>query len=649
MKFSKHLYILTLMMNDFCNLWRVGCCVITLAFAGEFTALAVTPISQLTSPSGKVLVNQTEQGDGSVNFEIKYAEADKQTHVLTISDLGLRTQQGRGTRLKLGSVDAPEHLTEKYTMLTGKRRECGNEANEYRYHFKDSLNKEVVLRMRLYNDGVAFRYELPEAAGDRVVDEYTTFRIDDGTKRWMQTYLMGYEDFYPMYESGDASDKREWSYPALMQLDDNVWTLLSESDITRKQSGSRLTNQAVPTDYKVKLFDNDSVLADGWHTPWRVLIVGSLGDVVESTLITDTSSPALIADTSWISPGNVSWIYWAHNHGSKDYQTVKQYIDMAAELNFPYVLIDWEWDKMENGGTIEDAVKYAHEKGIRPLLWYNSSTTWTDEAAGPLFRLNKKEDREKEFAWLKSIGVAGVKIDFFPEDTETTMAYYQDLLETAADYGLLVNFHGAAIPRGWQRTYPNQMSVEAVYGAEWYNNNGTLTNKAAAHNSTLPFTRNVIGPMDYTPCAFSDSQHPHITTHAHELALPVVFESALQHWADRPESYLAQPEEVKTLMGLLPTAWDDTKLVAGYPGEFAVMARRSGNKWFIGGLNGSDSSRTLPLNLEFITDGTHKVTMFEDSGDKENPWKITIKQIAAKDFPSEISCQPRGGFVAIIE
>ncbi len=611
--------------------------------------MAAETVNQLSAPNGKILVYSNQQPDGSVDFEVKYAGTDGQTHVMAFPVIGLRTQQGRGNHLTCYQTGSPQHITEEYGMLTGKRRNCSNEANECVYHFKDSLNKEVLLRLRIYNDGVAFRYELPELEHDKIVDELTTFSIDEGTRRWMQSYLLGYEDFYPMYENGHASDKREWSYPALFQFNDKVWGLLSESDITRQQSGSRLTNADAPTDYKVKLFENSSELNGEWHSPWRVLILGDLPEVVESTLITDTSSPSVLKDTDWITPGSVSWIYWAHNHGSKDFRIVKQYIDMAVELNLPYILIDWEWDKMENGGTIEDAVRYANEKKIRPLLWYNSSTEWTDEAAGPLFRLNKKEDREKEFAWLKSIGVAGVKIDFFPEDTESTMGYYQDLLETAAEYGILVNFHGAAIPRGWQRTYPNLMSVEAVYGAEWYNNKGTLTEKAAAHNCTLPFTRNVIGSMDYTPCTFSDSQHPHITTHAHELALPVVFESALQHWADRPESYLAQPTEVKELMGALPTVWDDTKLVAGYPGEFVVMARRNGDTWYMGGLNGSDSYRSLPLVWNFITEGTHKVTIFEDSGDKDNPWKITVKEISSQDMPAEINCLPRGGFVTIIE
>nr|MCR5198156.1 glycoside hydrolase family 97 catalytic domain-containing protein [Prevotella sp.] len=184
-----------------------------------------------------------------------------------------------------------------------------------------------------------------------------------------------------------------------------------------------------------------------------------------------------------------------------------------------------------------------------------------------------------------------------------------------------------------------------VYGAEWYNNVPTFTAKAAAHNATLPFTRNVVGPMDYTPCAFSDSQHPHITTHAHELALTVLFESGLQHLADRPESLLAQPEEVRWFFGQLPAAWDDTRLVSGHPAHHAVVARRSGDTWYVAGINGTDQPLTIPLDLSFLATGRGRqsVTLFADSGDAASPWLIT----RPAQLPAALSCQPRGGFLLV--
>ena len=317
-------------------------------------------------------------------------------------------------------------------------------------------------------------------------------------------------------------------------------------------------------------------------------------------------------------------------------------------MKWPYSLIDWEWDQMGNGGNLEDAVKYAHERGVKPLLWYNSSTNWLGPT--PLYRLNKPEDRAKEYEWLNKLGISGIKVDFFAGDSISSMDYYIDLLEDAAKYKLMVNLHGATIPRGWQRTYPHLMSVEAVYGAEWYNNNGVLTHRAAAHNATLPFTRNVVGPMDYTPGTFSDSQHPHITTHAHELALPVVFESALQHMPDRPSVYYGLPEQVRQFLSVLPTAWDDTKLLAGYPGTEVVMARRKGDVWYIAGINGTDEPRVIGVPLETLgLEKGRKVTWFKDGSDGKS--FVTEESVSLPENGKvvQVTCLPRGGFVAVVK
>jgi hypothetical protein len=301
---------------------------------------------------------------------------------------------------------------------------------------------------------------------------------------------------------------------------------------------------------------------------------------------------------------------------------------------------------MENGGTFEDALRYADSLGVKVLVWYNSSTAWTTNGAGgPLFRLNTAESREKEFAWLSSIGVAGVKIDFFEGDTQPTMAYCIDLLESAAKHHLLVNFHGATVPRGWQRTYPNLLSTEAVYGAEWYNNVPTFTDRAACHNATLSFTRNVIGPMDYTPCTFSDSQHPHITSKAHELALTVLFESGLQHLADKPESYLAQPKAIVDFLSHLPSTWDETHLLSGFPGESVVMARRKGGKWYIAGINGTDEAIKLSFPTSALKLGKRTVTTIADV---DNQWSVNTKRCKLSSNVT-IDCAPRGGFVIVAE
>ena len=585
---------------------------------------------KVTSPNGKLMAQTIDK-----KLVINY----KKQQVLELADI------------PFGKLDFVKKVKDDYQMLEGKRLHCTNQANEY----QASIGPNAKVVMRLYNDGIAFRYEYTNLQNTKAPAEQTAYVIHEGTKRWMQVWSDSYEGFFPLLTTSVVKARggfggrpqntynTHWGYPLLMEPVDGVFALITEANIERRQSASSLFNNGEV--FSVRQDQNDLLLSGDWHTPWRVVIIGTLADIVQSTLVTDVSEPTKYEETSWIKPGVVSWIYWANNHGSNDYNIIKKYVDMAVTLRLPYVLIDAEWDEMNKvasnaGKTIEDAVAYANAKGVKPLIWYNSSIGWINGAPGPKFRLNKPEDREKEFAWCEKIGVAGVKIDFFSGDNQANMDYCLDLMESAARHHLLVNFHGAPIPRGWQRTYPNLLSTEGVYGAEWYNNVPTFTDKAASHNATLPFTRNVVGPMDYTPCAFSDSQHPHITSKAHELALTVLFESGLQHLADRPESFLSQPQAVQDFLGQLPTVWDETRYVSGDPGQSAVLARRSGNTWYVAGVNGSDQPQTLATNLNFIKKSSAK--LFADDGNGQ--WSInTISKL-----PSQIACQPRGGFVLVV-
>ena len=596
--------------------------------------------AQAVSPNGRIAMSLA---DGT------YVVTCQGKRVLEIP------QMGYGVAGLVPVGDAPRRIDADYTMVAGKRLHPTNAANEYRV----TLSAGVTLVVRMYNDGLAFRYELSDLTGAALPRELTAFRIPEGTRRWMQQWADSYEGFFPLSvtarvkpvpsyspatESADGFNRR-WGYPALVEPADGLFALITEANIERLQSASCLYNDGEL--FSVVPDTNDATPVGTWHSPWRIVIIGSLADIVASTLVTDVSNPSQISDVSWIHPGVVSWIYWAYNHGSNDYSIIKRYVDLAVALRFPYVLIDAEWDQMRDGFTIEDAVKYANDHNVSPLIWYNSSVGWVDGAPTPKYRLNKPEDREKEFAWCERIGVAGVKIDFFSGDNRMNMEYCLDLLESAARHHLLINFHGATIPRGWQRTWPNLLPTEGVYGAEWYNNVPTFTNKAACHNATLPFTRNVVGPMDYTPCAFSNSQHPHITTNAHELALTVLYESGLQHLADRPESLLAQPDEVKAFFTALPTVWDDTRLLSGYPGDHAVLARRSGNTWYVAGINGTDSVKTITPNLSTIGLDGCQATVFADGDTDNNGWRIAnAERLSAQPV---VTCQPRGGFVWVIK
>lgn len=247
--------------------------------------------------------------------------------------------------------------------------------------------------------------------------------------------------------------------------------------------------------------------------------------------------------------------------------------------------------------------------------------------------------------------MVGVKVDFFAGDQQDIINYYIDLLEDAAEHKIMVNFHGATVPRGWQRTYPNLMTAEAVYGAEWYNNVPTFTDKAASHNATLPFTRNVVGSMDYTPVTFSHSQHPHVTTYAHELALSVLFESAIQNFADRPSAYVSLPSIVKEFLRNVPVSWDESKLLNGYPGEFVVMARRKGDVWCVAGINGSNTIKNMDVDLSFVGNGKRQLTLIKD-GKNEKEFSILEHEHEHEHELKnniQLSVPSRGGFSIVIK
>lgn len=569
-------------------------------------AVPLVLTAKVSSPSGNIKVG-FEDGRG---ITVDYSGHGNRQRVLT---LGFDVE---------GTPAIGAQTEVRYDMLIGKRRECSNSFIPIEWNLTDGS----VLLIRLYNDGIAWK-----------VNGKSRIDVGGATHRWLQRWTDCYEEFFPRDRVVTAGER--WAYPALFEYPGDVFALLTESAIDGDCAASSLYTDSVGERFVI---DSDGEGEHGWQT----LIVGALSDVVESTLVTDNSTPCRLDDISWISPGVASWVYWAYNHGSNDYDIIRKYIDFAAELSLPYTLIDAEWDEMKDGRTVEDAIAYSCSKGVRPMIWYNSSVGWIDGAPGPKFRLNNPADREKEFAWCERMDVAGVKIDFFSGDTNLNLKYMVELLEAAASHKLLVNFHGATLPRGWQRTYPNLITTEAVYGAEWYNNVPTFTDKAASHNATLPFTRNVVGSMDYTPCAFSDSQHPHITTKGHELALTVLFESGIQHIADRPESILAQPAEVGDFLSKLPTAWDDTALLSGYPGEYAVMARRKGDAWYISGINGGDASREIALDLSRLRlhGAPESMKIYTDDAEMPDGWKIA----SLDSVPESISLEPRGGFVLVV-
>ena len=606
--------------------------------------------------------------NGSLSVVLQEDVHNKGSFILLTNSLadtirvGFTTEnESFATGMVLSGVSDSRKIVEDYIVKHGKRLHPHNEAMEVTYTLENEKQHTMRLVVRAYNNGICFRYELGEVMTDsvKVVGEETAYSIPEGASRWLMPFNTGYELPFPLQKGAEKDG--QWGYPCLFELEGRC-LLITEADVDERFCATRLENKsntykiAFPQAWEARNVGAEiPVITGEWQSPWRVLICGSFADIFESTLVEDVSRPSVLQDDSWIKPGRSSWAYWSNNHASLDYQVMTTYVDLARDMGWEYFLIDWEWDAMTNGGNIEDLCRYALSKGVKPAMWYNSGGDHTWVQSTPKDRMLTHENRCKEFEWLKSIGISTIKVDFFESDKQWMMKYYLDILKDAADYQLMVDFHGCTAPRGWSRTYPHLMSMEGIYGAEWYNNRGDMTNHGAEWNTISPFTRNVVGPMDYTPVAFTHSQHPHTTTNVHELALATLYESGIQHWADRPSGFMALPEGAKQYMKDIPVVWDDSRLIDGYPTSHVVVARRSGSRWYIAGINGKDEEMEVTLDLSKLNlsaDAKAFMTIcdgedYDPSSGMPRPENFKID--TSVSIPGNVKMAPRGGFILIIE
>jgi hypothetical protein len=380
-----------------------------------------------------------------------------------------------------------------------------------------------------------------------------------------------------------------------------------------------------------------------WTMPWRVVIVGdAAGRIAQSDLVSDLSPPSRVADTSWIKPGRASWSWWSESDSPKHAEALNRFVDLAADMGWEYSLVDANWNFMETG-KIEDVVAHAQEKGVGLLFWYNSGGPHNDVTEAPRDRMHLRDVRRAEFAKLREWGVRGVKVDFWHSDKQDRIRQYRDVLRDAADFHLLVNFHGCTLPRGWSREFPHLVGMEGVMGAEQYKFSAEYQARSAWHNTVLPFTRNVPGEMDYTPVTFTDHKYPHRTTNAHELALSVVFEVGIQHLADSDKSYRALPDGPKTFLKQVPAAWDEMRVLSGEPGKSVVIARRAGDVWYVGGISGEAAPRDARVALGFLAAGPWSMTLISDGTD-DRAFAPSARAVTRQDV-IEVPMRGRGGFV----
>jgi len=383
-----------------------------------------------------------------------------------------------------------------------------------------------------------------------------------------------------------------------------------------------------------------------WETPWRMAIIGeNLSTIVESNMVHNLSDASTLTNTDWIIPGKASWSWWAQNDSPGEYKILASYIDFAKDFDLEYSLVDAGWNQMK-GGDIKQLTTYAQTKNIGVWMWYNSSGPHTKYQAFPRDLMHIDSVRQKEFEKIAGWGVKGVKIDFFQTDKQDIVKLSLDILKDAARYKLMVNFHGCTVPRGWSRTYPNLLSMEAVKGEEVYRFGKLFPEKAPVQNTILAFTRNVVGSMDYTPVGFSDRKYSHLTSWSHEVALSVLFESGIIHLADGIGMYNELPEYVKYFLKQVPAAWDETKFISGYPGKQVILARRKGDTWYIGGINGENVPTTIEFFLPFLTNKNRYVNLIVDGDDSKS--FLQQSEVCNNKSKIKVNLLANGGFFGII-
>ena len=633
---------------------------ITLALAAIFSIQAHA--AALTSPDGHISVTVNAAPSGALSYAIDRGGKP----VILPSPLGLRLQGADfAGKLTIASSSAIKPVRDSYELATGKKRNISYAANEQVYTVRNAQGQAMDVAFRVSNDGVAFRYLVrePSLPHKKFLAESTGFNFDKSAKAWLQPMAVaqtGWSNTNPSYEEhyqreiavGTPSPMPAgWVFPALFRTGD-TWVALTEANMDGSFHASRLDAESPGGRYRLappaapEVFTGGGLLAESrgeLATPWRIVALGSLKTLVESTLGTDLAAPAIAFEKARIQPGHASWSWAILKDDGTVFDVQKKFIDYAADMRWDYTLVDADWDRKIGDARMRELVAYGAKKNIGILVWYNSSGDWNKTPYSPKSALLTVEARKREFAKLREMGVKGVKIDFFAGDGRSMIAYYVDILNDAAKAGLLVNFHGATLPRGWSRTYPNLMTVEAVRGFEFATFEQRDQDAVAPHAAMLPFTRNLFDPMDFTPTVFGDI--PNIqrkTRNGFELAESVLFLSGIQHFAETPEGMATAPAYVKGFLRDLPRSWDETRFVDGYPGRHVVIARRAGKTWYVAGLNADNAARALELDLSFT--GKAGGTLITD-GEGER----AFSQSRVKSGKQKISIKAHGGFVAVFQ
>lgn len=635
------------------------------ALSGPLAAQSVS----VNGPDGKL---QLTVSCPSANGEVSYAVTYNGKQMLESSPLGMETNVGdfyRGLQLKEHKVTALDTVYEQSRI---KASHIHYRANELLCSFVNGEGKNVQITFRVSNNDVAFRYTLPREQGKGSVtvnSERTGFRFPSQTTTFLcpqSDAMIGWKRTKPSYEEEYKADTpmnersgygHGYTFPCLFKVGDDGWVLLSETGVDSRYCGSRLSdwdNGVYRIAFPMPEENNgNGTVAPAFSlpgsTPWRTVTVGeTLKPIVETTVPWDVVEPRYTTTHDY-KPGRGTWSWILWQDGSINYDDQVRYVDLAAAMGYEYVLIDNWWDNNIGRDRMEQFIKYARSKGVEVFLWYSSSGYWNDIEQSPVNRMDNSIARKQEMRWLQSQGVKGIKVDFFGGDKQEPLRLYEEILSDADDHGLMVIFHGCTLPRGWERMYPNYVGSEAVLASENLVFSQHFCDNEAFNATLHPFIRNAVGCMEFGGVFLNkrlnrsnDGGTIRRTTDIFQLATAVLFQNPIQNFALAPNNLTDAPQICLDFMKQVPTTWDETRFIDGYPGRYIVLARRHGNTWYIAAANATVEPLKLKLDLPMLAG--QEVSLYSD--DKKMQPQLKLQRIKA-DGSLQLTVQPQGGAVIV--
>lgn len=641
------------------------CLVVGIMTAFSLTAQNVT----VSSPDGHLKVITVIKG-GKLNYSVTY----KEKTILENSPLGVITNVGDFSQQMTYASHKENKIDKTYLQDRIKKSQIHYQANELVGTYTNADKKNINIVFRVSNNDIAFRYDFPkygETASIVIIKEATGFDFPSQTTTFIcpqSDPMIGWKRTKPSYEEEYKTDApmntrsqygHGYTFPCLFRIGEDGWALVSETGVDSRYCGSRLSDADADGLYTIAFpmpeeNNGNGTVAPGFSlpgsTPWRTITVGNnLKPIVETTIPWDVVEPLYQSEHEYrFGRGTWSWILWQDDSINSDDQV--KYIDLASAMGYEYVLIDNWWDTNIGHERMKSLIEYAHSKKVDVFLWYSSSGYWNDIEQGPINHMDNPIIRKREMKWLKSLGVKGIKVDFFGGDKQETMRLYEALLSDADDNGLMVIFHGCTIPRGWERMYPNYVGSEAVLASENIYFQQHFCDNEAFNATIHPFVRNTIGSMEFGGTFLNKRMHRsnekgniRRTTDVFQLATAILFQNPIQNFALAPNNLTDAPQVCLDFMKKVPTTWDETVFIDGYPGKYCVLARRHADTWYIAGINAQKEPLKLKLTLSMLSKGD-KVVMYNDDK-KKNPYSesLTVKN------PQEVTLtiQPEGGVILI--